>query len=262
MLECDWLHSVWTKSLVCKDVFLIGIPLFKSMSEVSALFARQKSQFPTSRPEDVSSCPDAQLSKAPAVRTMCHTVRTHIRLKHHLSGRRGFSSGPSSVSRSFELLQLASVRTFQQPVRTTLSVWTSFRFSFQVPIKEDWFNCPDDVNSHPDALIHKASIAIQIQPSGRQSAWSGRACIRYGNCVHQISRPDDHPPGPDARSLYMEITCSGCETVRTWLSNRKDLQRNFWNFGHTVIRPDDLWPPFGWCSYLSWQSPFEPLAYK
>jgi hypothetical protein len=45
----------------------------------------------------------------------CHTVWMHIRLKHHLSG-------PSSMSRSFELLQLASIRTFQQPIRTTLSV--------------------------------------------------------------------------------------------------------------------------------------------
>jgi hypothetical protein len=78
------------------------------------------------------------------------------------------------------------------------------------------------MDSHPDALIHKASIVIQIQTSGCQSAWSGRACIRYGNCVHQISRLDDHPPGPDARSLYMEITCSERATVRTTGHHRPD----------------------------------------
>jgi hypothetical protein len=132
----------------------------------------------------VSYNPNAQLSNASAVRTTCQTVRTHIKLKHHPSGRRGFSSRPSSVSRSFELLQLASVRTIQQPVRTALSVRSSFRIYFQTQIWEVCCNRSDDVVSHPDALIHKASIAIQIQTSGRQSAWSGRASIRYGNCVH------------------------------------------------------------------------------
>jgi hypothetical protein len=73
---------------------------------------------------------------------------------------------------------------------------------------------PDDVDSRPDTLIHKASIAIQIQTSGSQSGWSGRACIRYGNCVHQINRPDDHSPSPDARNPYMEITC--IERVIVW----------------------------------------------
>jgi hypothetical protein len=74
-------------------------------------------------------------------------------------------------------------------------------------IWEDCYNRLDDVDSCPDVLIHKASIAIQIQTSGRVS-------IRYGNCVHQISHPDDHPPGPDARSLYMEITYSERATVQ------------------------------------------------
>jgi len=78
------------------------------------------------------------------------------------------------------------------------------------------------VDSHPDALIHKASIAIQIQMSGRQSSWFGRVCIKYGNCVHQINRPDDHPPGPNTRSLYKEITCSERATVRTTGQHRPD----------------------------------------
>jgi hypothetical protein len=29
LLVCDWPHSVWTKSLVCKDAILQGIPLFR-----------------------------------------------------------------------------------------------------------------------------------------------------------------------------------------------------------------------------------------
>jgi len=172
--------------------------------EDSAQFASQKIQFPTSRPDDVSYCPDAQLSNASAVRTTCQTVRTHIILKHHPFGQREFPSGPFSVSRSFELLWLASFRTFQQPVRTILSVRSSFRISCQTQIWEEWYNRPDDVDSRPDALIHKAE---------RQSAWSGRPCIRYGNWVHQISRPDDCSPDLDAQRLYMKITCSGHATV-------------------------------------------------
>lgn len=205
--------------------------------------------------------PDAQLSNASAFWTTCQTIRTHIRLKHHSSRRCGFLSGPSSVSRSFELLQLTYVQTIQQPVLTTFSVRSSFRISFQTQIWEDCFNDADDVDSHPDALIHKASIAIRIQTSGRQSAWSERACIRYGNCVDQIDRPNVHPLGLDAQNLYIEITCSGRATVWTTvphrpegLSNRKDLQRNFWNFGRTVVCQDGLWQLSGRCPALSSQT--------
>jgi len=101
------------------------------------------------------------------------------------------------------------------------------RFLSKTQICEDCCNRPDDVDSRLDALIHKESIAIQIQASGRQSSWSGRASIRYGNCVHQISRPDDHPPGPNARGLYMEITCSRRANVRMTGHHRLDEAR-FW----------------------------------
>jgi hypothetical protein len=100
------------------------------------------------------------------------------------------------------------------------------------------------VDSHPDALIHKARIAIQIQPSGRHSAWSGRAFNRYGNCVFnfnrldaclswfgrvlnsygnyvlKINRSDCHPPWSERAKSYMEITCSGRATVRTTVPHR------------------------------------------
>jgi hypothetical protein len=78
-----------------------GIPLFRSASNDSALFTSQRFRFSASRPDDVSSCPDDHLSIVPAVWTTCHTVRMLNKPKHHPSGRRGFPSGPSSVSRSF-----------------------------------------------------------------------------------------------------------------------------------------------------------------
>jgi hypothetical protein len=157
--------------------------LFRSISEASALFARQKSRFPASHPDNVSSRPDAQLSKALVVQTTCHTVWTHIKLK------------------------ASSVRT------TWFSVWTLLYIEKLRTAPA--CICSDVSATRPDALFHKASIAIQIQPSGR-------ACIRYGNCMHQISRPDDHPSGLDARSLYMEITCSGRTTVRATMLHRPD----------------------------------------
>jgi hypothetical protein len=74
-----------------------------------------------------------------------------------------FPSGPSSVSRSFELFQLASVQTFQQYVRTTLGVRPTTRFLSKTHIWEDRCNRPDDVDSRPVALIHEASCAFKIQ---------------------------------------------------------------------------------------------------
>jgi hypothetical protein len=62
---------VWTKSLICKDA---GNRDSTVQSEV-----RRISKFPVSRPDDVSSRPDAHLSTVPSVRTMCLSVRTSDR---------------------------------------------------------------------------------------------------------------------------------------------------------------------------------------
>jgi len=124
------------------------------------------------------------------------------------------------------MLQLASVRMFQHHIRTTLSVQQASGFLSKTLLWEDRCNRLDNVDSRPDALIHKASIAFKIQTSGRQSAWFERVSIRFGNCVHQINCPDNHPLGPDARSLVMEITCSKSATVRTTRQHRPDEPQN------------------------------------
>jgi hypothetical protein len=64
--------------------------------------------------------------------------------------------------------------------------------------------------------------SYQVQPSGRQPSWFGRSSIIYGNCVHQFNRPDVSLLGPDGQSLYMEITCSRSETIRTVGHHRPD----------------------------------------
>jgi hypothetical protein len=78
----------------------------------------------------------------------------------------------------------------------------------KIQIWEDRSSRLEDVDSHSDALIHKASRAFKIQMSGRQSSWFGHASYLYGHFVHEINHPDDHSLGPDVRSLNMEIAYS------------------------------------------------------
>jgi hypothetical protein len=88
--------------------------------------------------------------------------------QHHPSGRRILYVRTLHCIEKL-LFQLASVRKSQQPIRTPISTRT-VSDSFQVPIKGRSINRPDDVVSRPDARLLKARIAIQISPSGRQSA--------------------------------------------------------------------------------------------
>jgi len=78
---------------------------------------------------------------------------------------KNFSSGPSSVSRSFELFQVASVRMSQQHVRTPFSLQPVMGFLSKTLIWEDNCNCLEDVCSRSDALHHKASRTSKVQLS-------------------------------------------------------------------------------------------------
>jgi hypothetical protein len=101
-------------------------------------------------------------------------------------------------------VQLASVWTSQQPVRTPLCTRPT-PDSFQVPIKGRSTNRPDDVVSRPNACLHKARIVIQIHPFGRQTALvqmrvhqrrklpirlqqSGKLPIMVRTCAHQLRK--------------------------------------------------------------------------
>jgi hypothetical protein len=95
-----------------------------------------------------------------------------------------------------------------QHVRMPLNVRLAMRFLSKTQIWEDGCNRPDDVDSHPNAFIHKASRSFKIKTSRRQSSWSERASYIYGNYMHQINRSNDMFYGPDARSLDMEIAYS------------------------------------------------------
>jgi hypothetical protein len=92
---------VQTKSLMCKDAV-------KRDSTCHSIFRRlctakkiEDFRFPVSRPDDVSSRPDAHLSTVPSVRTTCSSRpdarQTSIIRPDDVS----FPSGPYTVSRSF-----------------------------------------------------------------------------------------------------------------------------------------------------------------
>jgi hypothetical protein len=200
MLVCNLSHSVGQNHFFCKYVFYQVFRYSEVSPENSTQFASQKFRFPASRPDDVSSRPDAQLSNASTVRTTCQTVRTPIRLKHHTSERRGFPSGPSSMSRRFELLKLASVRT-------TFSVRSILGISFQNTITRRLMQ-PSERRGFPSGRAHPLGKYRNSNSDVRMPI----SMVRTR--VHQISHPDYHPPGPDAQSLYMEIICSERATVR------------------------------------------------
>jgi hypothetical protein len=146
----------------------------------SALCTSQKNRFPISRPDDVPYRPDARQTK------------------HHPSGRRVFPSRPFTVSRSF-CSSLHPSRRLSSPSGHP-SVFDQASDSFQNYIWEDCCNRLNNVDFCPEALFLKSRIVIQIQPSERLSAWSGRAFNRYRNCGFDFNRPD-------ARTINMEIAC-------------------------------------------------------
>jgi len=156
LLVCNWLHSVG------KNHFYVIMHLNRDSA-----IQRSSRRFCTVYKSDESD--PLQPSERRDIPSGRPTIQSII-----CPDDENFPSGPSSLSRSFELLQLAFVRKFQQHIRTTLSVRPATVFLSKTQIWEDCCNRPDDVDSRPDALIHKASRAFKIQTSGRQPSWSGR----------------------------------------------------------------------------------------
>jgi hypothetical protein len=191
---------VWTKSLMCKDVV-------NRDSTCQSIFRRlwtakkiEDFRFPVSRPDDVLSRPDAHLSIAPFVRTTCHTVRMPDRPASSVRTTYLFVRTLHCIEKL--LFQLASVRTSQQPVRTSISDWSTLD-SFQVQNMGRLIHCLDDVVSRPDELINKARIAIQISVSIGPDA---RLSVKeIANSTLTIRTSASH--GPDALIADMEIAC-------------------------------------------------------
>jgi hypothetical protein len=149
----------------------------------------QRFRFPVSRPDD-RAIPSGRPSVHCSTRPDDVSYRPDTRhTKHHPSRRHTFSVRTSTVSRSYCFSLYPSGRLNNPSGR--LSVIDQIRILSKFNLREDCFNRPDEVDSRPNALIHKARIAIQISPSGRQSA------LVRTTTYH----------GPDASIADMEIAC-------------------------------------------------------
>jgi hypothetical protein len=247
LLVCDWPHSRWTKLLVCKDAVLQGIPLFRSVLEYSTVRkvcslsavrmivpSRSDAHLSTHpdahlsiRQDDVPYRPDAQTDLASSIRTTWSSVRTLHCIEKLL-------------------FQLPSVRTSQQPVRTPLSFWPSFRFfpslftgrlmqpsgrreipsgpaSPQGKNRNSNSTVRTPVCHRPDACAPDMENVYSVS-TDRTPTYHGldaRNTYMEIACWRSIVR-SAIPLGPDAGKPYMEITCSGYATVRMTVSHRPD----------------------------------------
>jgi len=143
MLGCDWLHSVWTKSL------------FRSIAKDFALSTSQKSWFPGCRPDDVSYRPDAHQTKASSVRTFLCIEK--------------FQTAPACIRPNFSAARPDPSQIWEDccnrldalihKVRIVIQIQPSGRQSAMVRmhIQHIWILCVED------------------QPFERPSPWSGRA---------------------------------------------------------------------------------------
>jgi hypothetical protein len=161
----------------------------------------------------VSYRPDAQLSKAPAVRTMSHTVWTHINLKHHPSERRELSV------RTFPY-----VEKFQTaPACIRLDVLAARPDDSQCSIKlQDFF--PNHKYGKIAATVRMMWITVWTHSSIRQVSQFKSKC------------PDASQHGPDARASDMKIACIK-STVRTTILLVQTRKASIWKLLATDVRP-------------------------
>jgi hypothetical protein len=123
----------------------------------------------------VLSRPDAHLSTIRSVWTTCHPVRTPDRPTSSVRTTYFFPVQTFTCSRSYCSSLYPSGRLSSPSGRLSspsgrLLVIDQLQILSKFNLREDCFNRPEDVDSRPDALINKATIVIQISPSGRQLA--------------------------------------------------------------------------------------------
>jgi hypothetical protein len=187
-----------------------GIPLFRALSEDSALPASQKI-----------------FGSLSAVRTTCHPVWTLIcplfhpsgrraipsgrrQTKHHPSGRCVFPSGPYNVSRSF-CSSLHSSGRLSSPSGRFLVI-------DQVPILS---KCKYGKIA---ATVRTTWIPVRTRVSIKQVR-NSNSNVRMSVCH-----------GPDAQSTDMEIPCRR-STVRTAIPNGPDARSLIWKLLAANVQP-------------------------
>jgi len=150
---------VWIKSLMCKDAINRDSTCQSIFKRLCTAKKMEDFRLAVSRPDDVLSRPDAHLSTAPFVQMTCHTVWTPDRLASSVWTTYLFIQTLHCIEKL--LFQLASVRTSQQPVRTSITD-RSASDSFQVQDMGRMIHRPD-----ARSLIWKL-LAADVRPSRRQ----------------------------------------------------------------------------------------------
>jgi hypothetical protein len=110
-------------------------------------------------------------------------------------------------------------------VRALVRARGELGFPSQTQIWEDNYNRPDDVCSRPDALLHKASLAFNVQPSELQSSWSERSSFIYENLQLKFNRSDAALFGKEFQA-NLESRSHSCLLGRPQLPSRRRLAKS------------------------------------
>jgi hypothetical protein len=158
MLVCNWLHSAGQNHFHVMMLLYRDSVFFRSLLRQSYASRRFCTDFKTEKSDPLhpserlaikSRCSTIQASSVWTTRTFCLNLP--------------LCQEASNCSKLY-------VRTSQQHVWTPFSVRLAMGFLSKTQIWEDNCNRPDDVCSCPDDLLHKASCAYKVQPSGRHSS--------------------------------------------------------------------------------------------
>jgi hypothetical protein len=200
------------------------------LSEDSIKFASQKIRFPASRPDDVSYCLDAQLSKASSVRTTWIPVRTFLCVKKFRIAPTCIRSDvsatrPDDTQCSTKLQDFFPKHKYGKIAATVWTTWILVRTRSSIRrVSQFKSRCPDASQHGLDARASDMEITC-IRSTVQTTILLVRTCEAF---IWKLLVADVRPSGRQGN------------TVRMRLSNRKDFQRNFQNFGRTVVRPDSL----------------------
>jgi hypothetical protein len=168
-------------SNVCKDAFQQVFHYSEVLQMILHCFTSQRFRFPASRPDDVSSRPDAHLSIVPSVWTTCHTI--------------WLPDKPSII----------------RPDDVYFRLDPSLYREASVPA----FIHPDDSAARSDALQYLIKLPILSKfIYGKIAATVRKRFSLRQELQFKFNRPDVCQHGLDARSTDMEIADS-TSTVRT-----------------------------------------------
>jgi hypothetical protein len=193
----------------------------------------------------VSYRPDAHHTKSSSVRTTWIPVQTFLCVEKLRTApaciRPDVSvARPNNSQCSTKASDFLSKIKYGKIVATVRTTWIPFRMRYSLrQVRNSNSTVRTPAYHGPDTRMTDMEIECSRSPvrTAILLVWTHEAFIR------KLLAADVRP----SERQYL--------TVRTQLSNRKDLERNFQNFGCTVVHPDGAQLYQARCS-------FEPSAYK